>query len=63
MQEALPGVPKAKRERAGDLIKTTLSTVGQRFSERPRSAEEIDAYVDALADMFCAYVGSPRKLP
>jgi hypothetical protein len=34
----------------------TLSAVGKRFSERPRSGEEIAAYADALADMLCAWL-------
>jgi len=63
MREALPGVPKAKRERAGDLIKTTLSTIGERFSEQPRTAAEIDAFAEALADMFCSYVEHLRRVP
>lgn len=44
------------RALAGDLIATTLGTVGKEFSEAPRSAAEIDAYADAMADMFCAYL-------
>jgi AcrR family transcriptional regulator len=56
MQEALPDAPEAVRELGADLIKTALSTVGQRFSESPRTAAEIDGYADALADMFCAYL-------
>ena len=30
---------------------------GKRSSEIPRTAAEIDAYADAVADMFCAYLG------
>src|SRR5262245_47053601 len=52
LQEALPGTQPATRRLAGDLIKTTLSEVGKRFSESPRSAAEIKAYADAMADMF-----------
>lgn len=63
MHEALPGVPPAKCERVGDLIKTTLSTVGERFSERPRTAAGISAFSDELADMFCAYVACLRRGP
>jgi AcrR family transcriptional regulator len=57
MQEALPKASAARRELAGELIKTTLSEVGKRFSETPRSAAEIARYADGLADMFCAYLG------
>jgi AcrR family transcriptional regulator len=56
MEEALPEVPDAMRVLAGELITTTLSTVGKRFSETPRTAVEIDTYAGALADMFCAYL-------
>jgi AcrR family transcriptional regulator len=56
MREALPDVPEAVRGLAGDLITTTLSKVGKHFSETPRTPAEIEAYADALADMFCAYL-------
>ncbi|MER9891052.1 TetR family transcriptional regulator [Mesorhizobium sp. M0119] len=56
MQEALPNASQATRELAGDLIVTTLSTVGKQFSEAPRTSAEIEAYADAMADMFCAYL-------
>lgn len=56
MQEALPTAPAATRALAGDLITTTLSAVGKRFSESPRTPAQIEAYADAMADMFCAYL-------
>ncbi|MER8394654.1 TetR family transcriptional regulator [Mesorhizobium sp. M0045] len=56
MQEALPNAAQATRELAGDLVMTTLSTVGKQFSELPRTPAEIEAYADAMADMFCAYL-------
>lgn len=58
MQEALPGVSDADRALAGELIKTTLSTVGKHFSERPRTSAEIEAYAEAMANMLCAYLDS-----
>ncbi|ARM12878.1 MULTISPECIES: TetR family transcriptional regulator [Rhizobium] len=60
MQEALPGVPEATRALAGDLIVTTLATVGKQFSEAPRSLDEIGTYAEAMADMFCGYLGALR---
>jgi AcrR family transcriptional regulator len=54
--ELLPDTPADTRDRAADLIKGTLSEVGKRFSERPRTDAEIRAYADAMADMFCAYL-------
>jgi AcrR family transcriptional regulator len=56
MREVLPEASDATRALAGDLIKTTLSQVGKHFSESPRSLAEIEAYADAMADMFCAYL-------
>ena len=56
MHGALPNASTATRTRAGDLITTTLSTVGKHFSESPRRPAEIKAYADAMADMFCAYL-------
>jgi AcrR family transcriptional regulator len=56
MHEALPAASAATRALAGDLITTTLSAVGKHFSETPRTPAEIEAYADAMADMFCAYL-------
>jgi AcrR family transcriptional regulator len=56
MQEALPKASEATRTLAGELITTTLTEVGRQFSESPRSPAEIEAYADAMADMFCAYL-------
>ena len=58
MREVLPDVSETTRVQAGDLIKTTLSEVGKAFSEKPRTAAEIAAYADAMADMFSAYLES-----
>jgi len=56
MREALPEAPEAVRALAGDLITTTFGAVGKQFSETPRTHTEIEAYADAMADMFCAYL-------
>jgi AcrR family transcriptional regulator len=56
MRKALPKASKATRALAGELITTTLSEVGKSFSEAPRTPAEIEAYADAMADMFCAYL-------
>jgi len=61
MREVLPKAPAATREAAGELIKTTLSEVGKQFSETRRAPAEIEAYADAMADMFCAYLRSLAK--
>jgi AcrR family transcriptional regulator len=60
VEEALPDIPEAARNRAGDLIKMTLSQVGASFSATPRSEAEIAAWSDAMADMFLAYLSALR---
>ncbi|MDR1310601.1 MAG: TetR family transcriptional regulator [Burkholderiaceae bacterium] len=61
MREVLPEAPDAARTLAGNLITTTLGAAGKRFSESPRHPAEIEAYADALADMFCAYLEEIRR--
>ena len=61
LQEALPKASKANRAVAGDLITTTLSSVGKQFSARARTPAEIRTYADAMADMFCAYIEDSAK--
>lgn len=56
MQEVLPDASAATRSLAGDLITTTLSTVGSSFSGASRSQSEIKTYADAMTDMFCSYL-------
>jgi AcrR family transcriptional regulator len=63
MQEVLPKAPTTTRELAGDLITTTLSTVGKAFSGSPRTDAEITTYADAMADMFCGYLISRQVQP
>lgn len=58
LREALPEGSEATRDLAGDLITTTLSQVGKQFSGTRRSRREIEAYADAMADMFGAYLRS-----
>jgi len=58
MREALPAASDQTRAIAGELITTTLKQVGKHYSEVPRTPEEIEAYADGLADMFCAYLRS-----
>lgn len=61
MAEVLPNATEAQRMLAGELIKDTMSAVGKQFSESPRTVREIKAYSDAMADMFCAYLGNLQR--
>jgi AcrR family transcriptional regulator len=56
MQEILPDASETECLLAGNLIMTTLSLVGKRFSESPRTHSEIAVFADAMSDMFCAYL-------
>lgn len=61
LRTTLPEASDATRAVAGDLLTTTLSQVGKRLSESPRTRRELDAYADALADMFCAYLRALQR--
>ena len=61
MSEVLPDIPAAVRAMAGDLIMTTMTTVGREFSAEPKTDTEIAAYANAMSDMFCSYVRSLRS--
>jgi len=63
MQEVLPKASKSARALAAELITSTLGAVGKDFSESPRTSAEIDAWADAMADMFCAYLKSLASRP
>jgi AcrR family transcriptional regulator len=56
IREAVPNASEARQLLAADLVNLTMSTVGKRFSEQPRSTAEIDEYAGAMADMLCAYL-------
>lgn len=56
LRQAAPCAPEAARELAAELITTTFGQVGKTFSESPHTADEITAFADAMADMFCAYL-------
>ena len=56
MKEVLPRASARRRERAADVIMTTMSTVGKSVSERGATRAEVDAFATAMADMFCAYL-------
>jgi AcrR family transcriptional regulator len=61
MLEVLPKASESTRVLVGDLLKTTLSSVAKQFSESPHSPAEIEAYADAMADMFCAWLRVLRR--
>lgn len=56
MREVLPMATDATRTLAGELVAATFAAVGKRFSETPRTPEEVAGFADAMTDMFCAYL-------
>ena len=61
MEEVLPRAPEATRGLAGDVVMMTLSALGKRISEGPRTSAEIETYANAVADMLCAYLEGLRR--
>ncbi|UPG92446.1 TetR family transcriptional regulator [Luteibacter aegosomatissinici] len=57
MVEALPGATDETRSMAVRMVVATLSGVGKDFSSSPREPAEIASFSDAMADMFCAWLG------
>jgi hypothetical protein len=45
---------RPKQARSSELVAAIL--VGEHFSEKSRTPSEIEAYSEAMADMFCAHV-------
>lgn len=56
VDEALPAAADAERALAADLLRTTLSQVGSAFSAVERGEAAIDAYAEAMAEMFNAFL-------
>lgn len=58
MREVLPGASQATLAQAGELITTTLSTVGHAVSENASTPEAVNRWAEGMADMFCAWLTS-----
>ena len=58
IDETLPRVDPARRGLVAELFEDTLTQVGSSFSETERVPAEIDAYADAMTDMFNAYLAT-----
>ena len=54
VDETLPRVEQARRGLVAGLFEETLTQVGSSFSKTVRMPAEIDAFADAMADMFTA---------
>ncbi|MFK3707638.1 TetR family transcriptional regulator [Klebsiella sp. NPDC088457] len=61
IHEVLPQAAEEKRHLAAELLTTTLSSVGSGFSGSPRTADEIRAFSEAMADMLCAWLTEWRR--
>jgi len=56
MKEALPGVPARQRAFAADVVMTTMSAVGKKVSEESLTQAAVDAWAEASADMYIAWL-------
>jgi AcrR family transcriptional regulator len=54
--EVLPGVPEEARRFAGELLMRTMGAVAERITREKRSRAEVDAWANASAEMYCAYL-------
>jgi AcrR family transcriptional regulator len=54
--ELLPQLSPARRRLVGDLVMTTIRTMGAKVSGEARSKAEVEEWGRALADMLCAYL-------
>lgn len=61
MREVLPDVGSQQRSLAVSLIESTIWSVGKTFSEAPRTPSEIEAFANAMTDMFDAYLAQINK--
>jgi AcrR family transcriptional regulator len=56
LSEVLPNASHPSLELAQTMLVTTLSELGCRFSERPRSEAEVEEWANAMTEMFWAYL-------
>jgi AcrR family transcriptional regulator len=56
LEEALPGVPPAKRSLAADVIVMSMSAAAEKITAQSRSRAEVDAWAHEAADMYCGYL-------
>ncbi len=56
MREVLPDTSPRERSFAVDLVRTVISTLGHALSSQGRSASEMDAFADAIAEMIWLYL-------
>lgn len=58
INETLPHVDLTRRDLVAELFQKTLTQVGSSFSQTERTQAEIDAYAEAMADMFNAFLAT-----
>jgi AcrR family transcriptional regulator len=56
IKDALPGASARERTFAAELIGTVMSSVGKSVSSQNLSRDEVDAFAEAVSDMFCDYL-------
>jgi AcrR family transcriptional regulator len=61
IDEAAPGLPPRRRAFAAEMYIAQLAAMGKHVSEATRSAAEVDAWANATADMFLAYLNEMKR--
>ncbi|MFT3765124.1 MAG: TetR family transcriptional regulator [Minicystis sp.] len=56
MAEALPRTAEKERAFAAEFVMTSMSAIGKRITEEPRSQAEIDRWAEAFGQMCCDYL-------
>ena len=56
VREARPGLSADEQNLRSEILCATLGSLGNSFSEFPRSDEQIARTSNAVADMLCAYL-------
>jgi len=57
-EEALPGVPAERQALTSEVVLTAMAAVGEKITERGLDRRAVDAWAQANAEMYRAYVES-----
>ena len=58
MNEALPNASQKERVFAADFVGTSMSAVAERITQEGRARADVDAWAEASAEMYCAFLGT-----
>jgi len=58
LAELLPNLAPKERRFVADVVMTTMSVIGKKVSEQSRSRAEVEAWAQAMGEMFSVYLSS-----